>query len=82
MTNDGARQDQAWPGAVKWDLGQMSTHATEQLWKCDVLRAGRVYSSSLFGSQEEAQAFAERLREAEPDQMLNVESIKASAVWN
>jgi hypothetical protein len=82
MTNDGARQDQAWPGAVHWDLGQVSTHATEQLWKCDVLRAGKVYSSSLFGSQVEAEEFAEKLRQTEPDHMLSVEKILASAVWN
>jgi hypothetical protein len=36
----------------------------------------------LFGTREEAEAFVEKMREMEPDQMFNVEAIKASAVWN
>jgi hypothetical protein len=83
MTNDReGRQDQAWPGAVRWDLGDASAHAQEILWQCDALRAGRLYQRSVFGTREEAEAFAMKMREAEPDQMFNVEAIKASTVWN
>ena len=83
MTNDReGRQDQAWPGAVRWDLGDASAHAQEILWQCDALRAGRLYQRSVFGTREEAEAFAMKMREAEPDQMFNVEAIKARTVWN
>jgi hypothetical protein len=83
MTNDReGREDQAWPGAVRWDLGDASTHAQETLWRCDALRAGRLYQRSVFGTKEEAEAFVEKMRESEPDQMFNVEAIKASTVWN
>ena len=79
---DNGRQDQAWPGAVRWDLGAASGHVGETLWQCDARRAGQLYQRSLFGTREEAEAFAERMRESEPDQMFGVEAIKASAVWN
>jgi hypothetical protein len=48
------------------------------------MRCGRegCNSRSLFGTREEAEGFAERMRSSEPDQMFNVEAIKASAVWN
>lgn len=86
MTNDRAgdeeRQDQAWPTGVRWELGGVRAHVSETLWRCDTLRAGRLYSRSLFGTRAEAEAFAGKMREMEPDQMFNVEAIKASAVWN
>jgi hypothetical protein len=83
MTNDRDRQqDQAWPGAVRWDFGGASTHAQETLWQCDALRAGRLYQRSVFGSQEEAEAFVAKMQNVEPDQMFNVAAIKASTVWN
>jgi hypothetical protein len=83
MTNDReGREDQAWPGAVRWDLGDASVHAQETVWQCDALRAGRLYQRSVFGTCEEAEAFAVKMQQAEPDQMFNVEAIKASTVWN
>jgi hypothetical protein len=83
MTNDsGGRQDQAWPGAVRWELGDASVHGQETVWQCDALRAGRLYQRSVFGTREEAEAFVEKMRRVEPDQMFNVEAIKASTVWN
>ena len=86
MTDDRARderqQDETWPGAVRWDLGPVSGHVSETLWQCDALRAGKLYQRSLFGTKEEAEAFALRMRESEVDLMFNVEAIKASAVWN
>jgi hypothetical protein len=84
MTNDGADRgrDRVWPGAVRWELGEARGHHSEVLWQCEQLRAGRLYSRSLFGTREEAEAFVMKMREAEPDQMFNVEAIKASTVWN
>jgi hypothetical protein len=85
MTNDRDRQqdqDQAWPGAIRWDLGDASVHAQEVLWQCDALRAGRLYQRSVFGTREEAEAFVSKMQQAEPDQMFNVAAIKASTVWN
>jgi hypothetical protein len=83
MTNDsGGQQDQAWPGAVRWELGDASVHGQETLWQCDALRAGQLYQRSVFGTREEAEAFVEKMRRVEPDQMFNVEAIKASTVWN
>jgi hypothetical protein len=75
-------QDRAWPVAVQWGLGEARAHMTDILWRCDALRAGRLYQRSLFATREEAEEFAEKLRSAEPDHVLNVEAIKASSVWN
>ncbi len=74
--------DQAWPAMVQWDLGAARGYAGEVVWCCDALRAGQLYSRSLFGSRAEAEAFATRMKQTEPDQMFNVEAIKASAMWN
>ena len=76
------QQDAVWPTAVRWDLGGASGHVSDVLWQCEALRAGKLYNRSLFGSREEAEAFALKMREVEPDQMFSVEAIKASAVWN
>jgi hypothetical protein len=51
-------------------------------WRCDALRAGKLYQRSLFGSQAEAEEFARKMRDAEPDQMFSVEQIMARTVWN
>jgi hypothetical protein len=85
MTSDGGseRRDEAMPGVMRWDLGLVGQHGGgEFLWQCDALRAGRLYNRTLFGSKEAAEEFVAKMREAEPDQIFNVESIKASAVWN
>ncbi|MGA8939856.1 MAG: hypothetical protein WB439_11900 [Acidobacteriaceae bacterium] len=85
MTNDrvsSGGEDQVWPVEVRWDLGDAGVRGLETLWQCDALRAGRLYQRSVFASREEADAFVMKMREAEPDQMFNVEAIKASAVWN
>ena len=83
MRNDSeGRQDQAWPGAIHWELGDASVHGRETLWQCDALRAGRLYQRSVFATREEAEAFVAKMQESEPDQMFNVAAIKASAVWN
>ena len=76
------RRDRVWPEAVQWSLGIGSEHRSDIVWRCTALRAGKLYSRSLFGTREEAEQFALRMRESEPDQMFSVESIKASTVWN
>lgn len=74
--------DQAWPQAISFNLGTGSAGAAEVLWRCEGTRGGRVYSSGLFATLEEAQRFAHELQRAEPDQTFNVQEIKASTVWN
>ena len=85
MTNDrdGEEQrDQTWPGMVRWDLGGASARGRETLWQCDAVRAGRLYERRVFASREEAEAFVVWMQQREPDQIFNVEAIKASTVWN
>lgn len=85
MTNDQKRdrgEDRVIEGAVHWDLGMGRSHVSEILWRCDAVRAGKLYNRSVFGTREEAEMFAQKMRTAEPDQMFNVEAIKASTVWN
>jgi len=78
MENDGVMAE----AQVKWDLGFGREQTREVLWRCDALRAGRLYQRTLFGTKQEAEQFVARLRDAEPDQMFEVEAIKASAMWN
>jgi hypothetical protein len=82
MTNQRAKDDGAWPQKIQWDLGFGREHMGEILWRCDALRAGRLYQRSLFATREEAEEFVARMQQAEPDQVFNVEAIKASTVWN
>jgi hypothetical protein len=80
--NNGKDQDRVWPQAVNWDLGLGSASYSDVRWRCDALRAGKLYQRSLFGSQAEAEEFARKMRDAEPDQMFSVEQIMARTVWN
>lgn len=82
MTNERAKNDGAWPQGVNWDLGFGQGHMGEILWRCDALRAGRLYQRSLFATREEAEEFVAKMQQVEPDQVFNVEAIKASTVWN
>jgi len=84
MTNEqrNNNEDHVWPQSVNWDLGLGSANRSDVLWRCDALRAGKLYQRSLFGSQAEAEEFARKMRDAEPDQMFSVEQIMASTVWN
>ncbi len=74
--------DQGWPESVRFTLGLGNEGRSEVLWRCDALRAGKLYNRTLFGTQAEAEEFAQKMQRAEPDQMFSVESIKASSVWN
>ena len=88
MANSGAndrandQRDRVWPGAVQWNLGIGAEHRHEILWRCDALRAGKLYNRSLFGTREEAEEFMARMRDSEPDQTFTVEASKASTDWN
>jgi hypothetical protein len=82
MNSDGIENGQELHGGFEWvglfGLGQ----TTEMVWRCDTMRAGRLYNRTHFDTREEAEEFARNMRMAEPDQMFNVEAIKASTVWN
>jgi len=82
MTNHESKDgvDQVLTGTMRWDLGFGNEYAHEVVWRCDGMRAGRLYSRSTFGSREEAEKFAQKMRRAEPDQIL--EAIAASTTWN
>ena len=55
---------------------------TDTLWKCEQHRAGQLYNRMMFDNRAEAEQFAEKMRQAEPDHFISVEAIKASQVWN
>ncbi len=76
------RVDQGWPEAVQFSLGIGNEGHSEILWRANALRAGKLYSRTLFATQAEAEEFVQKMQRVEPDQMFNVESIKASSVWN
>ncbi len=76
----GNQGDRAWPGAVQWRMGGAPTG--EFVWRCDAMRAGSLYNRMMFDTRAEAEEFARKMRQHEPDQMFNVEAIKASTIWN
>ena len=55
---------------------------TETMWKCDQVRAGRLYNRMMFDTKEEAVQFMQRMQQMEPDQMFSIEAIEARQVWN
>ncbi len=55
---------------------------TETLWKCDQLRAGQLYNRMMFDTQAEAQQFAQKMQQMEPDQTFAIEAVDAAQVWN
>jgi hypothetical protein len=55
---------------------------TETMWRCDQVRAGRLYNRMMFDTREEAEKFAQRMQQMEPDQMFSIEAIEAKQVWN
>ena len=54
----------------------------ETVWRCDQMRAGQLYSRMMFRTREEAEVFARKMQQAEPDQMFSVEAVAARQVWN
>jgi hypothetical protein len=55
---------------------------TETMWRCDQVRAGRLYNRMMFDTREEAEQFVQRMQKMEPDQMFSIEAIEAKQVWN
>jgi hypothetical protein len=54
----------------------------DTLWRCDQVRAGQLYNRVMFDTKEEAEQFMNRMRQMEPDQMISIEAVDASKVWN
>ena len=54
----------------------------DTLWRCDQIRAGQLYNRVMFDTKEEAEQFMNRMRQMEPDQMISIEAVDASKVWN
>lgn len=82
MNNDGVENGQGLLGgfefAAMFGLGQTQ----EMLWRCDAMRAGRLYNRTMFDTRVEAEEYVRNMRNAEPDQMFLVEPVAASSVWN
>jgi len=55
---------------------------TETMWRCDQVRAGQLYNRMMFDTKEEAERFARKMQQMEPDQMFSIEAIEARRVWN
>lgn len=55
---------------------------TDTMWKCDQLRAGQLYNRMMFDTRAEAEQFAQKMQQAEPDQTFAIEAIQASQIWN
>jgi hypothetical protein len=55
---------------------------TETIWRCDQVRAGRLYNRMIFDTKAEAEQFMQRMQQMEPDHMISIEAIEASQVWN
>jgi hypothetical protein len=62
--------------------GGHTTMMTETMWRCDQVRAGRLYNRMMFDTREEAEQFMNRMRKMEPDQTISIEAIDARQVWN
>ena len=78
-------------GTIRWNLAMGSglmqgkdggVAMSETLWMCDQMRAGQLYTRKIFDTQAEAQAFMQKMMQAEPDAMFDVKAIQARQVWN
>jgi hypothetical protein len=59
-----------------------ATTMTEVMWRCDQVRAGQLYNRMMFDTRAEAESFAQRMQQVEPDQVFSIEAIEARQVWN
>jgi hypothetical protein len=55
---------------------------TNTLWRCEQLRAGKVYNKVLFYTQGEAEQFVRQMKKMEPDLFWRMEAVQMEAVWN
>ena len=78
-------------GTIRWNLVTGSgleqekdggRAMNETLWMCDQMRAGRLYTRKIFDTEAEAQAFMQKMMQAEPDAMFDVKAVQAQQVWN
>ena len=78
-------------GTIRWNLTVGSGFKQEKdggaamseiLWMCDQMRAGQLYTRKIFDTEAEAQAFMQKMMQAEPDAMFDVKAIQAQQVWN
>jgi hypothetical protein len=76
--------DGVWMKAQQFNRFQRDSGGkmTETMWKCDQLRAGQLYNRMMFDTQNEAEQFAQKMRQMEPDQIFAIEAVAASQVWN
>lgn len=65
-----------------WDEANGGNAMSEMLWKCDQIRAGQLYHRMMFDSRHEAEQFAAKMQETEPDLFFSVEAVEARQVWN
>ncbi len=77
--NDESYSDVMWLENLELNRLLGGTAMTETMWRCDQVRAGRLYNRMMFDTREEAVQFAQRM---EPDQMFSIEAIEAKQVWN
>jgi hypothetical protein len=55
---------------------------SDTIWRCDQMRAGRLYNRMMFDTREEAERFVEKMQRLEPDQVFSVEAVEAKMIWN
>ena len=55
---------------------------TETMWKCEQLRAGKIYNQVMFNNREEAESFAAQMTRIEPDLFWRIEPVEARLWWN
>lgn len=55
---------------------------TQTVWQCEQLRAGQVYSKTVFNTKEEAEEFMAKVRRVEPDVFWRLEPVEARMIWN
>jgi hypothetical protein len=70
-----------------WDAPEFSVEMerkimSQTVWKCEQLRAGKVYSKTLFNTREEAEQFVSKMSRVEPDIFWRLEAVEARLTWN
>ncbi len=69
-------------GQVSGGPGERGREMTKTLWRCEQLRAGKVYNKVLFYTQREAEQFVRQMKKMEPDLFWRMEAVQMEAVWN
>jgi hypothetical protein len=62
--------------------GENGANMTQTVWQCEQLRAGQVYSKTVFNTKEEAEEFMAKLKRVEPDIFWRLEPVEARMIWN